>query len=624
MNNPVEPPTSPYNFVPLPDQTLQTEAPPAMYAYDATRHTGSIQLDVKAESDLYVRGIASVGAGEAGAIPFFAPGCRKLIPGSTIRGMIRTLVEVLSESAVTEASDDRMYYRNFAGTARAYVDRVVQRKPHQQAEGYIPKTRAAWFEQRPNGAVLRPCVDVENGNGVNYYRVEMKTILDAPGAPIRAGMYQRRVWYKPVPLAPERHERLDRRTGRMVPFFLWHAKVVDMSFADVADENEYSAGWLVVSGLVGHKKHLQWIVPMDTSGEIALSDEQVAEYERSTTSELERQRKAGFRLASRRAREPLPCFYLPKPDGSAEFFGHTGMFRLPYALTVLGAVPAANRAGRAWDLATAIFGRISASDSRAGRVFFEDAAYVDGDSYAQEAVQERMLQSPKPTSYNMYLTQSKQADVTWNHPQPVVRGVKFYWHRENAGAKPAVPPPIGVQREDLMTRLVPVSRGSRFSGRIRFENLTTVELGALLSALALPQGSRHRVGSAKPYGFGSILLDIKISVDDRTGADGRYRRLFSDDAWHLPMAPIPTAGECADAFAHFVLGKPGDKPAGAWERLWNLPRLRSLHALTSFDRKPAAANTDYASREVILQRTPLPLATQILDPAPPVRPKQLM
>nr|HRD09255.1 hypothetical protein [Saprospiraceae bacterium] len=49
-----------------------------------------------------------------------------------------------------------------------------------------------------------------------------------------------------------------------------------------------------------------------------------------------------------------------------------------------------------------------------------------------------------------------------------------------------------------------------FKGKINFHNLTPIEIGALISALTFHGNKNlyHNIGSAKPYGFGKIKIEI--------------------------------------------------------------------------------------------------------------------
>lgn len=67
-----------------------------------------------------------------------------------------------------------------------------------------------------------------------------------------------------------------------------------------------------------------------------------------------------------------------------------------------------------------------------------------------------------------------------------------------------------------------------FEFDIHFTNLSKVELGALIWLLDLPENHFHRFGGAKPYGFGSVRLEI-IESDVRDGKDLKTFYMSLDD-----------------------------------------------------------------------------------------------
>jgi CRISPR-associated protein (TIGR03986 family) len=96
----------------------------------------------------------------------------------------------------------------------------------------------------------------------------------------------------------------------------------------------------------------------------------------------------------------------------------------------------------------------------------------------------------------------------------VLRGRKFYRHHGHAGDNvywmqterehhSVVPP--SEQNRTVKDALEP---GNRFQFTIEFENLSEVELGALLWSLEMDGRAFHRLGFAKPLGFGSVQLQV--------------------------------------------------------------------------------------------------------------------
>lgn len=73
---------------------------------------------------------------------------------------------------------------------------------------------------------------------------------------------------------------------------------------------------------------------------------------------------------------------------------------------------------------------------------------------------------------------------------------------------------------DTITPMNPLKEGSTFSGCIHFHNLKKEELGALLSALTFhgqEEKCKHSLGQAKSHGYGSVSLAVKkITVSNKT------------------------------------------------------------------------------------------------------------
>lgn len=131
-----------------------------------------------------------------------------------------------------------------------------------------------------------------------------------------------------------------------------------------------------------------------------------------------------------------------------------------------------------------------------------------------------ILSSPKPTTTRFYLApkQGKPRDgledaaVGYNNGGQQLRGRKVYRHHGsqlNEQEYGSVKGPDGKPKKSDQNRTVRdvQEAGTTFEFTVRFENLAPVELGALLWALEL-EGWNHRLGYAKPLGFGSATVKI--------------------------------------------------------------------------------------------------------------------
>lgn len=84
-----------------------------------------------------------------------------------------------------------------------------------------------------------------------------------------------------------------------------------------------------------------------------------------------------------------------------------------------------------------------------------------------------------------------------------------------------------------------VKPGAQFSFDLHIHNLSSVELGALLWLLKLPEAHYFRFGGGKPLGFGSVRLTIE-TCDVRTGAElsQRYRSWYEDSTAQDPSDQV--------------------------------------------------------------------------------------
>lgn len=94
------------------------------------------------------------------------------------------------------------------------------------------------------------------------------------------------------------------------------------------------------------------------------------------------------------------------------------------------------------------------------------------------------------------------------------QGTPAHWPRDRNGEEQC-----DDQNRSILGWIKP---GAEFSFDLHVQNLSAVELGALLWLLDLPEGCFFRFGGGKPIGFGSVRLDIE-SCDLRTGSGLRER-----------------------------------------------------------------------------------------------------
>lgn len=97
--------------------------------------------------------------------------------------------------------------------------------------------------------------------------------------------------------------------------------------------------------------------------------------------------------------------------------------------------------------------------------------------------------------------ETRLADYT--DPQAAIRGHKLYWHKGEVTLGDIESQ--GKAKDAVLTRIRPLRAGVEFRFRIRFDNLSDVELGALLWTLQIAADDRYRLklGMGKPLGLGA-------------------------------------------------------------------------------------------------------------------------
>lgn len=583
-NNPTqEIAKAPYNFVPLPEKvvTFDPHTLPDQDRYHPSRHTGYIDLVITTESPVYVRAPLTPeeferqekGEDETpwrdqvkNKANFFYTDPTKTprIPGSSLRGMVRQLVEIVGYGKMESVSDQRLIYRAVGDTTShglRYRDRIMRsdgeaaNRSGKRVKRYTPLVKAGYIRSRHGEFVIQPAQEI---GGASFARIRIDSI-PAGLSPVGSCKNASEIYFQAGP-----YEYQDVRGGFLA---IRYAKVIRASAKEGAG---LLKGALAVSGSMFSKRTEAVVFPVDESAQpIPISDDLVRVY-REQISQEQRSLLGKDGVLN----DGQPVFYLIEKDrrtGKVElvFFGHTMMMRLPYLKSPKDFVPESLRKDEELDLAEAIFGytkKVGDGKGRAyaGRVFVGDALLEPGQAniwlQPNAPIVPKILGGPKPTTFQHYLTQTKPdpqeqgrtrdgspkyvkelSDYTASTPQEsVLRGHKLYWHKGELSAAEIQEELDKLRdangRENLHdtqhTQMHPVKAGVRFRCRIRFENLSDVELGALLWVLILPgmtnKEYRHSIGMGKPYGMGAIKIDASIRLDDRAT---RYGALFDGETW---------------------------------------------------------------------------------------------
>lgn len=209
----------------------------------------------------------------------------------------------------------------------------------------------------------------------------------------------------------------------------------------------------------------------------------------------------------------IPIFYIN--DGNQLRFGLSQLFRLAGKVSVPEAIRTTNEEHYTFrnetfkpDMTDLIFGYVTPNKSLRGRVQFS-ACKADGQIHENPKTT-LVLGTPKPTFYPAYIKQKYNDKIsTFLDEKAEIRGWKRYPALVEQEHKTS-------SNENINVALYPLPKGSIFYGKVRYHNLRHVELGALLWALQMnnPKYYCHSIGMAKPYGLGKIKIFIE-SIDNK-------------------------------------------------------------------------------------------------------------
>lgn len=216
------------------------------------------------------------------------------------------------------------------------------------------------------------------------------------------------------------------------------------------------------------------------------------------------------------AGKKLPVFYKEERGGVVRI-GFTRMHRVLHQYGIADGVRKQDNAS-GLDMAQRIFGYIDdKKSSLRGRVQFSHAWTNNNISDERLERVVGILGQPKASYYPLYL----QNGTHYDDPDLVIAGRKRYVIQQNAIGFPAeetLP-----TNENVKSRLALLPANNTFTLKIRFHNLLPEELGAILSALTFhnTHDLYHNIGMAKAYGYGKLQWE-KVTLHHTTQTDASY------------------------------------------------------------------------------------------------------
>lgn len=652
------PPTAPYNFVKLNEHVVAAPLAKKMAMISKDSEKSAAFMDfITTEGkysgyfDVTIKNLAPLYIGSEDG--FFSDGLNYFIPGSSLRGGLKNTFKMITCSSFRsdkdnpDISDRHLYFRTLAGKfaeiRKAYTERMSATdedgKAHSVAQGgFLVREKNTYY-------IIPAKVEPQKGIYVDWHKKNPK---DYPEKEVRV--------YVGVNASPGSRNGVGGK-----PCVRWHNDSVDVFTGSLRDKktfyrisdphwnrrievpkemiedyrNDNSRGRY---DLLETKDALNGAStkPVKYSDNPYLDIECIA-YEMKDFGKLKKPDRMTYfypdksllrnEINSQKARyygaeKPadnikflkncsqydriIPCFYTAEGN-VVTGFGASPYFRIPYRKAISDHIPIELK-GDTIDFTDAVFGN---KGNWASRVYFEDLFLAtDAEPEFEVPKLHKVLSGANPTSFQMYLETKKGRAAMWDE-ESNLRGYKLYWHKnENWVAEPDV-------KKQMTTEIAPLKKGHTFTGRIRFENLDKIELGAMcaLFTLGKENGICYKLGGGKPIGLGTVKITAELVLQ----GDDYYTRLFEDNGFALSRSAA-SLEDFKKPFDDYMAAKLGEK--GGKELALYKERMQELRLIMSTNnmQKPEWNNqTRYMSindrneKDIYAKRTPLPSITEVYN-----------
>ena len=407
------------------------------------------------------------------------------IPGSSIKGMIRTIATILSFSKMS-LDDKTLSCRDINNPA--YKKKAM--KQNQTFIGWLYVKSKKWY------------ID-EIGELTKEHKISYEKLEQLFGKSLIANLKTKQ--------AHAKYELLQHKN--------LHLK----------------EGTIVLTGFFGKKKN-EFIFPHTITQTHNLTNEQVKTFQEAYYIGTPNESKDWTKRWKQEIKQgkKVPIFFQKTQNNQIRHFGLSMLYKLPYdnSTQALYTRSLTNYNKSYLDCVDRIFGFVrddtQSHENKAlkGRISFSHfKAQGSPKSFAKQSL---ILSTPRPTFYPYYIDQTPNTLFkTYDEKDSKLSGFKFYVPRHN------IMNHKGNGNSNILSHIIPLDEGTTFTGTLRYFNLKKEELGLLLLTLTFLQDKHYyKIGGAKPYGFGDCHIKLHTSLNTQEYINAYIdfvKREFGDD-----------------------------------------------------------------------------------------------
>lgn len=483
--DPTEEFVNPYNFTPHHQNKVSNSRKDPADSEIMGNHTGYFQCRLITKTPLAIPDISKreLSGNEHYKYPFMSVDGQKIIPGSSIRGMLRSVYEAVTDSCMCTLRDENISVRNDPKNAF---------RP-----GLLMKEDGTWKLYAAKNAYLyeKPVKIGENAatleNGVPIYW----------GQPVKATKPSSGTGKSKVHIAPK--ESKDASFGEDGYIFIGESFGKKNAVCECFFKQECK-----LEDASEQKKALDYIIEVyqDPAINRNIKDEAGASWYKGYDKIKEG--------------PVIPIWYDEK---NPQYVSPAAIGRKTFLKTMYDLIGEPCKDRKNLCPACSLFGMAgeNAGMGYGSRIRITDAICVKDSGTNDSTLKE--LGKPRTSYLPFYSFDGKDYDVSGAS----IRGRKFYWHNPMAESDSSVYEAkngTATKRNSTMELMQP---GAEFVFQIYFDNINDLQMKELRWLVSLGENQRNsdfcfKIGHGKPLGLGSIKILIEEQIERKIDPTGQY------------------------------------------------------------------------------------------------------
>lgn len=516
LKEPVKVKQYPYNFVSLKDKNDVVDRGERKLG----TNTGKLVCKLENKTPLFIMGESEQDSKGHTKERFYREKGIPIIPASSLKGAIRNVIDVLTNSVIRNVEDEKLEQRIGAGKFES-VFGIIESLPENGKNGVIVEAEKIKVKTKEKIEIGHKKFNFED-NGKEFSKKYNN----------KDGLIER------VKLKDSIYN-LKETEIKIRPGVTTVEKLITNSkeYKNYLTDNENGVqGVLWFSSPIFGKIHEKLLIPKKNGRKFEFSKEEYEDFKYIIKQRAERIKNGKDINSStfyydKNLEKGDPLLFQVKDGKMVEHLAFSEIPRLRYKFSPLDLVPEEFRPDdslKKLSFSERLFGTTGDTTKKdeekkyelvalSGRIFFEDAKNYESKMIDNgNLVTLKAFGEPHPTLTTFYLD---NIEKNYNENKGVsIRGRKFYWHHKDKIGTPfskyrkTIEMPKdknGQNKFAYNSSLELMDINNEFEFNINFENLTDEELGVLIYAIELEDGLLHKIGKGKAFGFGSCKIEIK-------------------------------------------------------------------------------------------------------------------